>query len=370
MQRLRDFFLKKTVRPYQGFILIAVGLIVIVVYQADFGPTELFRADNWAQVSISVGTSVLTLVAIIASIVLSNENNKRIEMTDSLTAISNQIDNKKRINPDRSLIATYEDAMNKLAQVIDQMSPLKYKVSLIGLFSFFLFLFSAVFAILGNPFKLVIGSFLIGVALLSGYVIYVIEEFLVMDKFSSPKEKKGKLILQDVKINGIHREFEQEKKEVSFTLTRKTERIEVKLRFNGTIRNGFLHATVIHSNGVAFIPDANTFLANFGFVDNYRLALREKEVDTGILQINGEHDFSFEIVLRSEKGTEENPIIDRVFIGMLGERELYKHCSIPDNIFVNCIELRIYEDPLYKPNFKRREVDCITLKVSEPEPRM
>ena len=69
--------------------------------------------------SISVGASILTLVAIIAAIVLSNENNKRIEMTDNLAAMLNKMEEKERTNPDRSLSEIYAQSKTKVAEIID-----------------------------------------------------------------------------------------------------------------------------------------------------------------------------------------------------------------------------------------------------------
>jgi hypothetical protein len=195
-----------------------------------------------------------------------------------------------------------------------------------------------------------------------------VEEFVTMDMLSSPKNKNGELILQDVRINGVHREFEQNKKVLSFTVG-KAEKMEFKVRFKGNVRNGFLHATVNHSNGVAFVPDVNTFLADFGFRDDFGLTLRDA-FDTGLLYISGKYDLCFELVLRSKKDSEENPLIAKgVYVGMYGKKDLYQNCSLPENISIRSVELRMFEDPLYKANFKRREVDCITLTIYEiPEP--
>ena len=127
-----------------------------------------------------------------------------------------------------------------------------------------------------------------------------------------------------------------------------------------------MHATVRYSNGlVSFVPDVNTFLANFGFIDDYHLTLLEREFDTGIIQTENSLDLPFELILRSNKGTEENPMIAKGFIESLGEKAIFKNCSLNENFLTTTIELRMYEDPLYKPNSKRREVDCIILKIKE-----
>ena len=46
----------------------------------------------------------------------------------------------------------------------------------------------------------------------------------------------------------------------------------------------------------------------------------------------------------------------------LGKRKVYKYCSIPKDFQVSAIEIRVYEDPFYKPNYKRRAIDLITVR--------
>lgn len=370
MQRVSGWLNKRSpLRTYQLFTLLSLLAIVAYVSLGNPLPTSSYSADGWAQMSITIGASILTLIAIIAAIGMSTENNRRREFNENLTAILNKIDDKKRRNPDKSLGDIYENSKHKIQDVIESVPPLKFTESMMGIMGFFLFLFSALFAILGTPFYFTIGFFLYGIAILVGYVLYVVEEFANMDKFSFVKKKNGSLSLLDVRVNGIHKEFELGKKEITLALNREIRRIEFKVRCEGRIRNGFLHATVKYSNElVSFIPDSNTFLANYGFVDDYHLTLLEKEFDTGILQIDNRIDLSFEVVLRSNKETDENPLIGIGFIERLGEKKIFKHCSLTDNFLVKSIELRIYEDPLYKPNFKRREIDCIILTLSEPEP--
>lgn len=202
--------------------------------------------------------------------------------------------------------------------------------------------------------------------MLTGYVIYCAKEFAKIDKFSFPPKKKGKLTLQRVKINGepVHFRNENSDKATKFVnFTQKIERLEFKIRFEGHVRNGFLHATVKYTNGrVSYIPDSNTYLSNFGFVDDYTLTPLEKEFDTGVLQGNGPVDLLFDLVLRSRKETDENPVIARGFIDRLGGKNIYRYCSIPEDFLVDSIEIRVLEDPFFKSNYKRREVDCITLR--------
>lgn len=362
---------RTSLRLYQFITISLILALLIFLPLSNPAPSENFRADNWAQMSISVGASVLTLLAVIVAIGLSSENNRRLEFNECLTGILNKIEEKKRNNPDRSFDNAYDNSKEKIQEVIDSVPILRYTESLIGILSFIFFLFSAVSAVIGYPFTYTVGSFAYGIVLLTGYVLYVIEEFANMDKFSRVRKKKGSLSLLDIKINGVHKKFEIQNKEVILSLPQKIEKIELKVRFEGYARNGFLHASVKYKNNlVSYIPDSNTFLASYGFIDDYHLTLLEKEFDTGILQVEKSTDSTFEIILRSNKGTDENPLIGTGFIERLGIKEIYKHCSLTANFQISSIELRIYEDPLYKPNFKRREIDCITLKITEPEPRI
>ena len=117
--RLWNEMQKKRFRAYQVFIVISLIITFLSVFTSDFGPSGFYTPDGWAQMSISVGASILTLVAIIAAIVLSNENNKRIEMTDNLAAMLNKMEEKERTNPDRSLSEIYAQSKTKVAEIID-----------------------------------------------------------------------------------------------------------------------------------------------------------------------------------------------------------------------------------------------------------
>ena len=350
-------------RVYQFFTALLVVALALFLYSTNLSSNENFRADSWSQMSISIGASVLTLVAIITSIGLSNENNRRLEFNENLNGILNRID--KKNNPDRSFDEIYENSKQKIRYVIDSVPILRYIESLIGIFSFFLFLFSAIFAVMGYPFFYTFGFFAYGIVFLIGYVMYVIEEFAIMDRFSNLSKPKGVLRLLRIKINGAQKEFELKNKEVLLKLTKRVERIEFKVRFEGTTRNGFLHAIAKYKNGLSsHIPDSNTYLATFGFIDNYHLTLLEKEFDTGILQVEKSIDLTFEVILRGSKGTEENPLLGKGLVGGF-EKEVYSQCSIPENYDIEAIELRMYEDPLYRPNMKRREIDCIIFKINK-----
>lgn len=369
-EKLRKFLRKRSpVRFYQIFILLSIGLTFYTTIVGDFAPTDLYKPDAWAQMSIAVGTAAFTVVGIIASVLVSNENNKRAEMTDSLTVISNKIEEKKRLNPDRSLDYVYDSSKNAIDDTIAVFSPMRYYVSLIGFLSFFILLLSALFAIEGYAFKLTLGSFLIGLDLLSGYVLYVAEEFVKMDRLSSSRKKKGELTLLATRVNDVLYSIPVSDKKGAIAASRAIERLEFKVRFRGNVRNGFLHATVRYSNGnVSYIPDANTFLCPFGFADDFRLVLLDRELNTGILQSKEPIDSSFELILRSRKNSEINPLLAITSIDRLGMQQIYKQCSIRNDFRVESIELRMWEDPFYKQNYKRREVDCITFQVTEPEP--
>lgn len=355
------------IRTYQIILLIFVIVFSIYVWIAKPVPTANYSANNWATMSIEIGASVLTLVAIITAIALGNENSRRIEFNDNLNAFVNKVEEKKSLNPDKSFNELYDSSKEKILKIIDSTPPLRYSESVIGILGFYFFLTSALYAILGGSFQLTVAFFLYGIAMLIGYIFYVLEEFRIADRYSHVKKKSGSLSLLAAKINGVPYNLSVEKQQTSVTINHKIERMEFKLRFKGEARNGLLHATVKCLNGaVSFIPESNTYLANFGFANDYFLVLLEREFDTGILQINGEKDFLFELLLRNQKGSEVNPLIAKAFVERLGEQEIFKHCSLGNDVKINVIELRIYEDPLYKPNFKRRELDCITIKIVEP----
>lgn len=353
---------KMSPRRHHYLTIVLIAAVLVVIAFTEIGPTEQYRPDTWGAMSFTVGASILTLVGIFTSILTSNENNRRVEFSENLTRILEKVERKERTNPDRSLDDIYDTSKKKLRALIDTITPLRYSEGIIGILSFYFFLLSAFCAIFGYPFKSVLGSFLIGIALLVGYVIYCIDEFVKIDRSSLIPKKKGNLTLLTVRINGVTRHFETEGKDVSVAVDQRISRIETRVRFEGELRNGFLHAVVKYTNGLAsYIPDPNTFLHNFGFANDFTLTLLEKGFGTGLLQNTERLDLSFELVLRSRKNTEENPLVAKAFIERLGEKEIFKHCSIPDGFVVDSIEIRAYEDPFFRPNYKRREVDCIVL---------
>ena len=337
---------------YLFFLLSFLIVFSIYIWLGNPAPTPNYSANNWAQMSIEVGASVLTLVAIITAIALGNENSRRIEFNDDLNSFVNKVEEKKTLNPDKSYSKLYDSSKEKILKIIDSTPPLRYSESVIGIIGFFFFLTSALYAILGGSFQLTVAFFLYGIAMLIGYIFYVMEEFRIADRYSHVKKKSGSLSLLAAKINGIPYNLSTEEQQTHVTINQKIDRMEFKLRFEGEARNGFLHATIKCSNGaVSFIPEENTFLANFGFANDYQLVLLDK-FDTGVLQIKGKEDFSFELSLRNQKGSDANPLIMRTSVERLGWQDVFKHCSLWNDVKIDTIELRIYEDPLYKPNFK------------------
>jgi len=180
-----------------------------------------------------------------------------------------------------------------------------------------------------------------------------------MDNLSTIPKKKGKLTLLSIKVDDEKCHFEEKGNEVFFTCTEKPNRLELKVRFEGEVRNGFLDAFVKYTNDLfTYIPDSNTYLSDFGFTNCYRLTILEgKKFDTGILQtIDKPLELSFDIVLLTESNT---LIAAGIVDGQM--KQIYKNCSVPKDFVVDFIDVRLYEDPSFKPSFKRRIVDQITL---------
>ncbi len=367
-------------RTYQVFLVSFLILFTFIglttVYTNTLPTNPGYSPDGWAQMSMTIGASVLTLLAIIISIGLSNENIKRLNFNETLTGLSNKIEEKRRNNPDRTTEKLYYVSLEKLANVLDSIPVIRYRESLLAMISFIFFLLSTVVAIMNLPFYSALFTFVLASIFLIAYVWYVIEEFANMDKYSHPPKIKGSFELLDLKINGVHQPFQVENNRANIISRGTILRLEATFRVSGYVRNGFLHATLrFGDNLVAYIPDSNIFLAGFGFIDNYGLTLLEKDYDTGILQMDNSDntELDFEIPVRLTLDSEENPLIGSGIVNplgasglvVLGNKRIYKNCSIPAALPLKSIELRIYEDPLYRPNFKRRAIDCITLNISE-----
>src|SRR5208283_3707146 len=101
-------------RVYQGFLLSFLIIFSLYVLIGKPVPTANYSANNWAQMSIEIGASVLTLVAIITAIALGNENSRRTEFTDSLNAFVNKVEEKKNLNPDKSFNELYDSSKEKI----------------------------------------------------------------------------------------------------------------------------------------------------------------------------------------------------------------------------------------------------------------
>jgi hypothetical protein len=209
-------------------------------------------------------------------------------------------------------------------------------------------------------------SFLIGVVLLVGYVIYCIIEFIKIDRFSRLPEKKGSLKLKSVKINGQLLSFDSESKEPVIKIKDRIRRMEFGVRFEGRVRNGFFHAIIRYVRGRAtHVPESNTYLGDAVFAEGRLLVLSfsDGRLNTGILQGNETIELLFEVC----KDLTENPVIGIKDIPRLGRIATRRYCSIPENFEVESIELRVYEDPTFRSNYKRRAVDLITVRPSKLE---
>lgn len=342
---------------YVLFVLVLVVIFRIAPF--DFKTTNTFRPRNWAEMSIAVGASILALVGIITSIVVSNENNQRGQFVDELTNIMDKLRERASINADRSLTQIYDNSVQKMSETIDERLPLKYSDGIIGIISFFCFLLSALSALENITFKWVYGLFLTGVALLVGYVVYCILEFEKIDRFSRLPEMEGNLTLLSVRINGEAIPFNSDREPV-IAIPRRIRRLEFGVRFEGQVRNGFFHAVIRYRNGQStHIPEPNTYLGDTVFAEGRILVISpDKRLDTGILQSNGPVELLFDVC----RDISENPQIGETEISGLGRRGIHRYCSIPEDYILESIELRVFEDPLFKSNYKRREIDLITVR--------
>lgn len=353
-------------RRHYYFIIVLSFLIVIRTLPFEFTLSEIFRPDNWSEMSFAVGAATLTLVGIITSIVVSNENDRRNEFIEHLTFILGKLKEKARINPDITFNKIYDNSQEKLKIIIDERLPMKYSEGIIGILSFYSFLISALLALEGYNFKWIYFAFLLGITLLAGYVTYCIEEFYKIDRFSSMPEKKGNIALKTIKINGQNKLFDPKSKDPVITFTNKIKRMEFRVGFEGKVRNGFFHAIIRYTNGYSsHIPEPNTYLGDFVFADGWILTISpDKRLDTGILQKIGQPvEVSFEVC----KDISENLPIGETEISTLGKKKIHRFCSLPEKFIVDSIELRVYEDPLFKSSYKRRQIDLITVHIEREE---
>jgi len=348
---------KMRVRAYHAYTITVLVLFVVGIASSEVAPTGEYRPDAWAEISIALGASILALVGIVTSILTSRENDRRTEISDLLSELSIKFRDKSK---PENLTEVYNGFQEKIKSRLQEMQPLRYSDGVVGIFSFVFFVTSALTAIWGSPFKWIIGTFLVGLAFLLGYITYYMEQCVSIDKISKIAEPKGELKLLSLNVDGDACSFERKEKDVFFSLRQEPKKIELEVEYKGNARNGFLDALVKYTNGsFSFIPDSNTYLSDFVFTMGHRLTLLEGgKFDTGVLQLKDQQQkLPFEIILRSEEKPKLRSLRDpRIFT------ELTEHCSPPENFIVDFVEVGLYEDPSFRPKYKRRQVDYIRLR--------
>jgi len=344
------------------YILVPI-LIIPLILAAGYQPTPDYNPNDWINMSIALGAAALTLVSILTSFLTSVENDRRVDFRDTLNQLYDRLEKKSTIYEsfDRSLKSLYDGAKRDLQHQIEIRSPLKYSEGIFGFISFFFFLFSIFFVIFGWSFQWIVGSFLLGVGIIVNYLVYCIYEFNKMDVLASIPDINGALDILFITINGEKAELSSNVENTyEISIPKDVQRIGFQVRFSGETRNGFLHAVVRYTNGLeTHYPDRNTYLIDFGFTDNYRLTLLES-LDTGVIQTVNSTILNFDLVLRS-KDSENSLVARNVPISILGIKNVFKYCLLPDEFIVESIKLRIWEDPYYKPNYKRRKVNELTI---------
>lgn len=356
---------------YRKIIILVITALIILagvrVAPFEFETSQFYNPTNWAGVSIAIGAAILTLVGIITSIVVSNENDRRVEVVDNLDFVLEKVKQKARINANLSFKEMYDNSEQKIEEAIIERSRLNYSDGTIGLISFFCFVISSVLAIESFEFKWVYFTFLLGLALIVGYVTYCLFQFRIIDKLSQLPEKNGNLSLRSVRINGEDIHFDRNNKAHNLTYTNLIRRMGFGLKFTGQVRNGFFHATVIYKKdddqsklGITYVPEPNTYLGNTVFADGVVLVISpDKRLDTGIMQSDKPVEIFFEIC----KGFTDNEQIGETEIQAIGKKPIRKYCSIPEGFHIELIEFRVYEDPLFRSSYKRREVDTLTVNI-------
>ena len=342
-------------RYFHWYIILTLPLFIFAVVFSDIENIITFDKNTMAEISIALSAVILTLVGVVTSILTSKENQKRLEFSANLSASSNKLEIKLATNPDRSFIEVYNKSKEKINTLLENMKPLNYSDGIWGILSFVFFLVSSLFVIWDYSLKWIFTSFLIGASFLGGYLLYYIEECFKIDKRSNlPKKERGTFQLQSLKVNGTLLHFDITGTDVSFNCSEQLKRLELKMKFEGKVRNGFLDAFVKYSSGLySWIPDSNTFLSDFGFTESCRFTRIESDsLNTGLLQtMDDSIELTFDIVLRSEN-------TDRITKGSLGKNivTVNRQCNIPQDLIVDFIDVRLYEDPLFIPNYKRRMV--------------
>lgn len=363
--------MKMWLRPSYLFIVTTLVLFVGPLFFTNIETSQSYDANDWATISIALGAVILTLVGIVTSILTSRENVRRADFSENLSRILSRLELKIRLNPNRGLNSVYQNSQNKLSALNEKMAPMKYADGLLGIISFTLFFSSALFAIWGYPFNWTFGSFVGGISLLGGYLVYYVEECIKIDVLSIIPKKDGKISLLSLKINDIDYSFEEKEKEIVFKLDEKINRVRLKVKIEGKYRNGFLDAFVKYFDTQAkeddlglviqqfsWNPDHNTYLSDFGYLNDLTLLPLEPNHNTGLLQTNKKPvELDFDIILRNKsKKKIANVSLDGV------PKKLYNTCSVPDNLIIEFIDIRLYEDPTYKPKDKRRVIDQFSLK--------
>jgi len=354
-------------KSHQQITLLLIMGIFFLVLLTDIEATELYDPNSWASMSIAFGASILTVVGIITSVVTSNVNDRRAEFIDLQNNILNIVEERERIIQDTELNKYYKNSKNKIIELIEERAPMKYSESYIGFASFFLFLSSVILAIYGVYYKFILGSFLLGIGLLSGYVSYCVIEFWKIDQYSFFPDKDGKLEILSVNVNGKDEKLLDnigDKVRVLLLPENITiDVIEFKVKFRGKLRNGFLHSIVKYIDGSeSHIPDRYTSLLAFGFIKNFLLTTING-IDTGMLHNDNPIELLLRIIIRSPKGGKDNKFLMRRSVPPYGEQDIYTFCSVPNDVKIDNINIRMYEDPLYRPKYKRRTVDLIRIKI-------
>lgn len=237
---------------------------------------------------------------------------------------------------------------------------MEYRESIFGFFSFVLLLLSAILTIQAYPFKQTVGIFTIGFIFIMGYIMYIMLEFIKMDDIYKIQKNEGQLEILNIKINGLQIEYNIVNKEVHVEYDKFIDMIDIKCKYEGKIRSGFLHNIVYYTNGLqTHMPDRNTFLMDYGFSKNFILTIL-KGIDTGVLHKGGLFDVS--LILKSGKN---NELLGKAIDPLLGNIDIFQYCSLQNDFIIDYIEFRMYEDPYFKPNYRRHEVDKITIKIKK-----
>ena len=200
-------------------------------------------------------------------------------------------------------------------------------------------------------------------------MVFCLCDFCKIDDLNTIPDPKGELTIKYVKIDGQIQEIADVRNsdELWFDVHNVINDFEINVDFSGNLRNGHLHSIIKFDNNTeSHVPDRGTFLMDFGFFDDYRLFVYGG-VDTGFIQSNnGTINLSFNYSIRKTPTT--NDLLEEATIAPFGLKKIYKYGSMPSHVKIKQIELRIIEDPMFRPNFKRRVVHSIILKPRHSPP--